>query len=61
LCCNLVDLHLLHKLIGGHEVVVVPSLDTCHIPKIWNVIINKIGTMLAWLDLKIHKELKLFV
>ena len=29
-------------------------------PKIWNVKINKIGTLFACLGLKIHKELKLF-
>ena len=32
----------------------------CHIPKIWNVKINKIGSLFACLGLKIHKELKLF-
>jgi hypothetical protein len=33
----------------------------CHIPKLWNVKINKIGSMYVWMDLKFHKELKLLI
>jgi hypothetical protein len=33
----------------------------CHIPKIWNVKINKTGTMVVCVDLKFHKELELLL
>jgi hypothetical protein len=42
------------------NVGIAAAMAGCHIPKFWNVKINKIRIMYVCIDLKFHRELKLF-